>query len=360
MNLHFPPRLLPALGAVLLLAACAHVVKPTPAAPQPNVPPPAGAAVSPPPAAGSYTARADVQAFVTRLVAKDAFQRAWLEKTLGQAERQESILQAIARPYEAKPWYQYQPLFVNPARIAAGVDFWNAHADLLARAGKHYGVAPAIIVAILGVESYYGRQKGGYAVLNALTTLAFDYPPRATFFQGELEQYLLMCREQGLDPATLTGSYAGAMGAPQFMPDSYRQFAVASDGGAPPDIWDDWSDIIASVANYFQAHGWQPGGLVAIPAALPEVLAEPPAALTPTTTGALRQGGVEFGADLPAATPAILVALQSPQGVEYWLGLHNFRVIMQYNKSPLYAMAVYDLATRISAARAEAAGNAPP
>lgn len=342
-----------ALGA--LLAGCAHLVKPARPAPLHPVP-----TVAAPAASASYAARADVQAFIGKLVQQDGFERSWLEKILGAAQKRDSILTTIAKPYEAKPWYQYQPLFVNDARVHAGVAFWNAHAVLLEQAQQQYHVSPAIVVAILGVESFYGRQKGGYSVLDALATLSFDYPSRSEFFQGELEQYLLMCREQHLDPLSLSGSYAGAMGVPQFMPDSYRKYAVAFDGHQPPDIWNDWADIIGSVANYFHVHGWQPDGLVAVPAAVSSVIALPPAALTPTTVGALRAAGVVTSQGLPNDTPAMLVALQLQDDTQYWLGLTNFRVILQYNKSPLYAMAVYDLAARISEARALAGSSAPP
>ncbi|MGH8398146.1 MAG: lytic murein transglycosylase B, partial [Gammaproteobacteria bacterium] len=301
-----------------------------------------------------------VQQFIAQLVQQDGFDKAWLEKAFDSAHRRDSILAAIAKPYEAKPWYQYKPLFVTSARINSGVAFWDAHSALLDKVQKQYGVSPAIIVAILGVESFYGRQKGGFPVLDALTTLSFDYPPRASFFQAELQQYLLMCREHAFDPPSLMGSYAGAMGAPQFMPDSYRQYAVAFDGQGQPDIWNDWADIIASVANYFQLHGWQADGLVAVPAALRSIVAQTPATLTPTTVGALRSGGVVVSQGLADDTPVILVPLQLEQGTEYWLGLHNFRVILAYNKSPLYAMAVYDLATRIIKARAQGRENVPP
>lgn len=346
MNL-FRRRLAPGLllTAASLLAACSHVIKPAP-----KIAPPVPRTTAPAPT--GYTARADVQAFITQLAHKDGFDKTWLEKTLGTAQKRDSILAAIAKPYEAKPWYQYQPLFVNQARVQAGVVFWNTHTTLLEQAQKRYGVAPAIIVAILGVESFYGRQKGGYSVLDALATLSFDYPPRSAFFQNELEQYLLMCREQHLDPLTPTGSYAGAMGVPQFMPDSYRRYAVTFAGREPPDIWNDWADIIASVANYFHVHGWQPDGLVAVPAALPSVIAQPPETLVPTTVGKLRAAGVITSEGLSNNTPAMLVALQLQDGTRYWLGLDNFRVILQYNKSPLYAMAVYDLAARISDIRA--------
>ncbi|MGH8362482.1 MAG: lytic murein transglycosylase B [Gammaproteobacteria bacterium] len=344
------------LAAGALLAGCAHLIKPPPAV-SPHPAPP----TTPPAAPAGYTARTDVQAFIAKLVQRDGFERAWLENTLGAVQKNDSILAAIAKPYEAKPWYQYQPLFVNAPRVKAGVEFWNAHAALLDQAQAQYGVSAAIVVAILGVESFYGHQKGGYSVLDALTTLAFDYPARATFFQYELEQYLLMCRERHLDPLSLSGSYAGAMGVPQFMPDSYRRYAVAFDGRDPPDIWHDWADIIGSVANYLHLQGWQPQGLVAVPAAVPSVIAEPPTALTPTTVGALRAAGVVTSTGLADDTPTMLVALQLPDnGMQYWLGLDNFRAILKYNRSPLYAMAVYDLATRINQVRALAGRGAPP
>ncbi|MGA9851386.1 MAG: lytic murein transglycosylase B [Gammaproteobacteria bacterium] len=338
--------------AACLLSACSHMLKLA----QTRHAAPAAVQT----AQAGYTARPDVQQFIAKLAQQDGFDPTWLEKTFAAAKRRDSILAAIAKPYEAKPWYQYKPLFVTPARINAGVVFWDTHSALLDKAQQQYGVPPAIIVAILGVESFYGRQKGGYFVLDALTTLSFDYPPRASFFQKELEQYLLMCHEHAFDPDSLTGSYAGAMGAPQFMPDSYRQYAVAFDGRDPPDIWNNWADIIGSVANYFHIHGWQMNGLIAVPAALPVVVAKTPTTLIPTTVGALRSGGVVVSQGLADDTPAMMVPLQLEDGTEYWLGLHNFRVILQYNKSPLYAMAVYDLATRISDARAEEGQSAPP
>lgn len=336
-----------------LISACTRNVKPAPAGLR------AHAQRQTQPATQGYTARPDVQMFITRLVQRDGFDKQWLEKTLATARRRDAILAAIAKPYESKPWYQYKSLFVNDARINAGIGFWNMHAQDLTKAQQHYGVPASVIVAILGVESFYGRQKGGYPVLDALTTLAFDYPPRAVFFQDELEQYLLLCREQSFDARSLTGSYAGAMGVPQFMPDSYRQYAVTSDSGGHPDIWDNWGDITGSVANYFHIHGWQPGGLVAVPAAVPAGKTVPPT-LTATSIGALRQQGVVLSAGLAADTPAILVPLQLEHGIQYWVGLNNFRVITQYNRSPLYAMAVFDLSVRIAEARALEGHNAPP
>lgn len=341
------------ITAGCLTASCARNVKPVIPGPQVHTPIPTQAS------AQGYSVRPDVRAFINQLVQQDGFNRQWLEKILAAARKNDAILSAIAKPYESKPWHQYKLLFVNDARVNAGVDFWDTHAQELADAQQHYGVPASIIVAILGVESFYGHQKGGYPVLDALTTLAFDYPPRATFFQNELEQYLLMCREQSFDPKSLTGSYAGAMGAPQFMPDSYRQYAVTTASGGHPDIWNNWADIINSVANYFQIHGWQPGGLVALPAALP-AKQTPPATLTPTTIGSLRQQGLIVSAGLAADTPVILVPLQLENEIQYWVGFDNFRVITQYNKSPLYAMAVIDLSARIAEMRALEGHVAPP
>lgn len=309
-----------------------------------------------------YTDRPEVQAFIARLAGHDSLDPRWITQTLAAAQPNAQVLAAIAKPYEAKPWYEYRPLFVNPARVTAGVAFWKAHAAELEAAAARYDVPPALIVAILGVESFYGRQHGGYRVLDALTTLAFDYPPRAAFFQQELAQYLLLCHEQNLDPLVLTGSYAGAMGAPQFMPDSYRQYAVSADGRAPPDIWHNWADIIASVANYFHAHGWQSDGLVAIPAYVPAVVVLPAdiAGSQASTAGALRRLGVFFSRGIGDEQEAVLVPLELRDGTRYWLGLHNFRVLTQYNKSALYAMAVSDLGRRIAEARAQGDHGSPP
>ena len=336
-----------------LTASCARNVKPVITGPHVQT------SIQTPANTQSYSLRPDVQVFINRLVQQDGFDRQWLEKTLAAARKNAAILATIAKPYESKPWYQYKSLFVNETRVNAGVDFWDAHAQELGSAQQHYGVPASIIVAILGVESFYGHQKGGYPVLNALTTLAFDYPSRATFFQNELEQYLLMCREQSFDPVAPMGSYAGAMGVPQFMPDSYRQYAVTTVSGGHPDIWNNWADIIDSVANYFHIHGWQSGGLVALPAALPAKNTIP-ATLTPTTIGTLRQQGVIVSAGLTADTPVILVPLQLQNDIQYWIGFDNFRVITQYNKSPLYAMAVFDLSARIAEMRALEGHDAPP
>lgn len=331
------------LLAVCLLSACTPNLEPSPV-----VNPPQG-----------YTARADVTAFIDRVAKQDDLDSTWLAQTLAQARHSDSILAAITRPYESKPWYEYRPIFLTDARIAGGVQFWDAHAATLTRAEQTYQVPASLIVAIIGIESYYGRRHGGYRVLDALATLGFDYPPRARFFQDELAQFLLMCHEHDLQPTAVMGSYAGAMGAPQFMPDSYRQYAVDFDNDGQRDIWHDWNDIIGSVANFFHAHGWQANGLIAIPAAWPDTV-PPGNLLAPTTVGALRQQGVILSKGVSDDQDAILVALQERNATDYWVGLHNFRVITQYNKSALYAMAAAELADRIAQARAQEHHNAPP
>ena len=331
-------RLKPALLTpyLLLLAACAH----HPVAPATSAP------VAAPAAGTSYLQREDVKQYMAKVRQQDGFQQAWLEHAFGGAQKRQAIIDAIIRPYEAKPWFQYQGIFVNEARINGGVAFWDQQAAVLAKAQAQYGVPAEIIVAIIGVESFYGKQHGGYPVMDALTTLSFDYPPRAPFFQGELEQFLVLCREQSLDPLVPMGSYAGAMGAPQFMPDSYRQYAVDFDGDGKRDIWQDWPDIIGSVANYFHVHGWEKDGLTVVPAA---ASAASPAAvvLAPTTVGALRKADVILSAGVADDDEAVLISLQEQERLSYWVGLHNFRVITQYNKSPLYAMAVVNLADAI-------------
>ncbi|HEV7166067.1 MAG TPA: lytic murein transglycosylase B [Gammaproteobacteria bacterium] len=346
MNIRLPS--LASLSLLLLLAACAHQ---PPLHLQSSTPAPASAT--------AYVARADVQHFVDYVVTKDSFERPWVERAINGAHRRQAVIDAITRPYESKAWYQYEPLFVTDARIDGGVAFWNKEDTNLQKAEAEYGVPAEIIVAIVGVESFYGRQHGGYPVIDSLTTLAFDYPPRATFFQGELEQFLIMCREQSLDPLTPMGSYAGAMGAPQFMPDSFRQYAVDFDADGKRDIWGDWADIIGSVANYFHLHGWQANGLIVVPAAIREGVM-PPAPLDPTTVGALRAAQVVLSSGIDDATEGELVALQGDSEMHYWVGLHNFRVITQYNRSPLYAMAVVQLATAIAERRAAENRLAPP
>jgi len=211
-------------------------------------------------AAREYGGHPAMQAFVATMVARHGFERAALERLFDQARYQETIVAAMDRPAErVKPWYEYRAIFLTEKRIRDGVDFWRANQETLARAQRDYGVDPAIVVAIIGVETFYGRNMGSFRVLDALATLAFDYPKRSEFFARELEQYLLLTREQQLDPLDLKGSYAGAMGYGQFIPSSYRAYAVDYNGDRKADIWNDPTDAIGSVANYFNKHGWRKG-----------------------------------------------------------------------------------------------------
>lgn len=296
--------------------------------------------------------RDDVRAFMADMVRRHHFDRAQLKDWFDQARLRDDIIDAISRPAESKPWYEYRPIFLQQSRIEDGVAFWNANAALLERAERVYGVPPQIITAILGVESRYGRHQGGYRVMDSLVTLAFNYPPRAAFFKSELEQYLLLAREEGVDPLSLTGSYAGAMGQPQFISSSYRRYAIDFDGDGKRDLWRNTADAVGSVANYFKVHGWERGGAVAVAVSGGAYVTLADKGLKPSLRVAgLKRHGVRLQADLPDDTLAALIELEQKGGKEYWLGLQNFYVITRYNHSPLYAMAVYQLSEEIRALR---------
>jgi membrane-bound lytic murein transglycosylase B len=294
--------------------------------------------------------RADVRAFIDDMVSKHGFVRDRLLDIFKQVQLRQKIIDAISRPAEAKPWYQYRPIFLTRKRIREGVAFWNANQELLARAEAEYGVPAEIIVAILGVETRYGRHQGGYRVLDSLATLAFNYPPRGDFFRGELEQYLLLAREERLDPLGITGSYAGAMGKAQFIASSYRRYAVDFDADGRRDLWDNTADAIGSVANYFKLHQWRPGALVATRVTVQGDQAQSLAAQgykPHIPVAQLRIQGVMPDDDVNPEQLGALIALETRHGPEYWLGLDNFYVITRYNHSPLYAMAVYQLGRAI-------------
>jgi membrane-bound lytic murein transglycosylase B len=303
------------------------------------------------PAAALNTHRADVKAFVAQMADQYGFKKRVVRKWLGAAQSQPAILEAMERPAEkAKPWYEYRPIFISERRIREGTEFWLAHRQELDRASVRSGVPPEILAAILGVETYYGRLTGSYRVLDALATLAFDYPPRSQFFKDELAQYLLLTREMHLDPLSVKGSYAGAMGAPQFMPSNYRRYAVDADADGRIDLWSNWSDVCASVGNYLKEHGWNEGEPV-----LSEATVEPvkPADLDgrklalDETVGSLKAKGVAFESSMPADAPALLIAADQPDGVHWRVGYNNFYAITRYNHSALYAMAVYELAAAV-------------
>lgn len=296
-----------------------------------------------------YRAHPEFNAFAKRLVTQHGFTRDDLETIFDGVARQQKIIDLITRPAESKAWHEYRPIFITDSRIEGGVDFWQEHRDILARAEHEFGVDADVIIAVIGIETFYGRISGSWRVIDALATLGFDYPPRSRFFVSELENFLLLTREEAIDPNTVTGSYAGAMGGGQFMPSSYRAYAVDFDGDGKRDLWDSWADVIGSVANYLSRHGWQHGQAIALPAALPEKATAPlqNQGMAKFRAAELRNKGLVFSDGVHNQAQVRLVALQQEQGMDYWIGLHNFGVLNRYNRSPLYAMAVVDLARAI-------------
>lgn len=290
--------------------------------------------------------------FAEEMAQRHGFDLGRVRALLGRARYRQGIIDAMDRPYESKPWSVYRPLFVTAERVAAGVSFWRENRELLDRAQAVYGVPPELIVAILGVETGYGTRVGTHLALDALTTLGFSYPRRAEFFRRELEELLLLDREGQVDALEALGSYAGALGKPQFIPSSYRTYAVDFDGDGKRDLWGSNADVIGSVASYLHRHGWRPEGPVAVRARVPVTLsqeievAEKRPLAPNTTAGQLRAMGVEWPDDIEAETPATLVRLDGAEE-EYWVALENYYVITRYNNSNLYAMAVYQLGQEI-------------
>ena len=304
-----------------------------------------------------YGHRADVREFVREMVRRHGFVEHELRYLFAHARREAPILEAIVpkKDPKARSWQLYRARFVNETRIAEGAEFARRNAEALARASGEHGVPEEIIVAILGIETIYGRQMGAWRVIDALSTLAFDYPPRAEFFRGELEQFLLYARETGVDVFSVRGSYAGAIGIPQFMPGSYRRFAVDFDGDGAANLRQSPADAIGSVANFLAKHGWRRGERVELPARVSgdgyRKLAE--AGSEPTITlGELKHYGVETRTDLALDTRVALIELENEDApAEYRIGLRNFYVITRYNRSVLYASAVVDLAQEIKSRR---------
>lgn len=313
----------------------------------------------------TYAGREDVRAFIDEMVAEYGFDRAALARAFAEARYQPRIVEAMQRPLVAPPkWYEYAPPLVSEARVEEGVSYWNAHADDLARAEQVYGVPPEIIVAIIGIETRYGRNIGRHRAIDALATLAFDYPRRAAFFRGELKQFLLLARELGVDATVPKGSFAGALGVPQFMPGSYREFAVDFDGDGRIDLWASPADIVGSVASYLARHDWQRGQPILLPAAIAE---DSLAAVQRRLDGGIseRRSAEAWANDGVAASgappdlapdPVALLMLEvldtdGVEGAEYWIACQNFYVLTRYNRSRLYAAAVNELALRIRLAR---------
>lgn len=300
-------------------------------------------------AESSYWKRPVVKTFVNDMVKKYDFNKDELVSWFSASKKRQSIIDAMMRPAEAKPWKQYRPIFLTDKRITKGVAFWQKHQDLLAKAEAQFGVPAEIIVAIIGVETYYGRQIGRYPVIDALATLGFDYPPRATFFKKELEHFLLLARDENLEMNQTLGSYAGAMGMGQFIPSSYRRYAVDFDNDGQRNLWQT-TDAIGSVANYFKRHGWRKGEAVIVKAnANGRSHAKEGRMMKPhRSIDSFREQGLRFNKKIKTKNDqAVLVKLNGKKGTEYWIGLHNFYVISRYNHSPKYSMAVFQLSQEI-------------
>lgn len=301
--------------------------------------------------ANSFADDPEVTAFIAEMQEKHGFDADWLSTRFARLRPNETVLRAIkpaAVPELQRSWERYRSRFLNERRIAAGARFWQQHEADLRRASAIYGVPPEIIVAIIGVETEYGQNTGKFGVMQALATLAFRYPPRAPFFRSELEQFLLLARENEADPLTIKGSYAGAIGIPQFMPSSQRRYAVDFDGDGKVNLSRSATDAIGSVASFLAQHGWETGGAVAVPASFesdPAPLValgiKPEKTLADLVAAGMRAEGN------PAAQAAVIDLVTPDQETEYWAGFQNFYVITRYNRSSFYAMSVFQLAEAI-------------
>jgi membrane-bound lytic murein transglycosylase B len=286
---------------------------------------------------------AGISEFIDEMVAKHQFDHAELTTAFEQTVRRPETLAAMSRPSTSKPWLEYRAAFVNAKRTDGGLKFWDEHATTLQRASQQYGVPPEIIVALIGIETGYGRNAGKFRVMDALTTLAFDYPARGDFFRGELEQFLLLAREQHFDYLAIKSSYAGALGIPQFMPSSYRKYAVDFNGNGKVDILNEAEDAIGSVANYLQGYGWQTGAPIAARASIENADTVPQDKVARSLAEWKVLGVIPAQADrdFPSAT---LLDFTVENGKEYWLMFENFQVIRRYNNSNFYSMTVFELA----------------
>ncbi|MBE0625461.1 MAG: lytic murein transglycosylase B [Burkholderiales bacterium] len=310
-------------------------------------------------AAGRYAGRADVREFIAQMVEKHGFAGEELQALFSRARFKPGIIKAITPPTapRARSWQAYRALFLTAQRIEAGVEFREQQREALARATELYGVPEEIIVAIIGVETAYGRNTGGYRVIDALSTLAFDYPPRADFFRGELENFLLYARDADIDTLALKGSYAGAIGIPQFMPGSYLRYAVDLDGDGKSDLSNSYADAIGSVANFLKAHGWKTGQPVAYPARVQgeDYRELVDAGIKPALRyDELAGYGVSAVGEASADALCALIELSTPDEASvYLVGLTNFWVLTRYNRSSMYAAAVLELAQALKSASPE-------
>lgn len=288
-----------------------------------------------------------VAAFIQKMAKKHHFEQKSLAVLFDQVQLRQDIIHSIKKPKEALPWYRYRPIFVTKKRASKGIEFWRKHQKALSTAEAKYGVPAHVIVAILGVESFYGRFKGKFRVIDSLTTLAFYYPSRSRFFRSELEQFLLLTQELKLNPLEIYGSYAGAMGPPQFMPSSYRRYAASLNGSKSIDIINNTDDMIASVANYLSKHGWQTQQPIAVRAKQVQKT-KLPKLNQPFPLPALSKIGIKPLQEVGNTnTKAELVSMKQRLHSELWLGFKNFKVIKSYNPRDNYAMAVFQLSELI-------------
>ncbi len=300
--------------------------------------------------------------FVDRAVSEYGFDAGEVRALLADANFKQSIVDAISRPAEGKPWHEYRPIFLNSRRIREGVAFWQENHDLIRRVSELFGFDPQIIVSIIGFETWYGRITGSYRVLDALATLGFYYPSelkrdRSGFFSGELMQFIQLSKEENLPIKEVTGSYAGAMGMGQFIPSSYREYAVDFDGDGSRDLWRSTPDVVGSVANYLHVHGWQAGEPVARKAvaelSADAALAAPKDYKPAMSIAEISAKGYRSSQDLEPERQAAVLKLKQNNRWDYWLTFDNFYVITRYNRSPMYAMAVLQLSEEIRQAMGE-------
>jgi membrane-bound lytic murein transglycosylase B len=335
---------LAAIALVLLLAPAQHAVAAPPAKP----------------AQAAYAKRPEVKAFIRDMVQRHGFVERELTFMFSRVKREESIINSIRPPDKPRSWQEYRDIFITEKRVALGAEFWAANRARLEQAQREFGVPAEYVLAIIGIETYYGRNMGRWRVIDALTTLAFDYPPRSVYFRSELEQYLLLSRDLGFDVFSVRGSYAGAIGIPQFMPGSQRRYAVDFDGDGAIDLRRNAADAIGSVANFLKQHGWQAGGAVMFEAQVEGEVARALAdgGIEPKhRLGELRSAGARFTApaELDGALGA-LVELPTPERAsEYRVTLQNFYVLTRYNRSAFYATAVAELAAELK--RTQEAGR---
>ena len=291
------------------------------------------------------------------MVREDHYPEAQLDVILGQAVIDSAVIRAMDRQYEALPWHQYRKRFINPARIRDGVDYWRRHQDTLQQAARQFGVPPAIIVALLGVETHFGQRQGSKRVLDSLVTLSAAYPRRSTYFSRELRAFLNTARAENIAPESVTGSFAGAVGIPQFMPTSYQVYAVDLNGNGRRDLVNETADAIGSVANYLKRRGWREGRRIFLP--LPDGIPDSATDLVsksakPRLSAAqLADAGIPVADDGKGGEKMALLKMREAKGYRYLIAFPNFYVITRYNPSVNYALAVAELALEISGARGQ-------